>query len=65
MASLSNSGWQNHKERPNRFKNNGEMVETAKCYVSSVSDTNCLGKIGSRMTIKVILEENFSVTLEC
>ena len=30
MASLSNSKWQNRKERPNRFTIIGDMSETAK-----------------------------------
>ena len=29
MASVSNFGWQNRKERPNRFTNNGDRVEKA------------------------------------
>ncbi len=33
MAFLSNSMWQNRKERPNRSTNNEDMTETAKCYV--------------------------------
>ncbi len=30
MASLSNLGWQNHKEVPNHLTNNGYMAETSK-----------------------------------
>ncbi len=30
MTYLSNSGWQNHKDRPNQSKNNGDMDEKAK-----------------------------------
>ena len=31
MTSLSNSRWQNNrKERPNRFTNNGDIIEKAK-----------------------------------
>ncbi len=33
MASLSNSSWQNHKERPNRSTNNGDMDKKAKRHV--------------------------------
>ncbi len=33
MTFLSNSRWQNRKERPHRSKNNGDMVEKAKCVV--------------------------------
>ncbi len=33
MASLSNCRWQNCKECPNQFINNGDMAETAKRYV--------------------------------
>ena len=35
MAFLSNSRWQNSKERPNRSTNNGHMVVKAKCDVVS------------------------------
>ncbi len=30
MASLSISRWENRKERPNRSKSNGDMVDKAK-----------------------------------
>ena len=33
MAFLSNSRWQNRKERPNRSTNNGDMDEKAKRLV--------------------------------
>ncbi len=36
MASLSNSRWQNRKERPNQFPNNGGMAEKAKRPVTEV-----------------------------
>ena len=39
MGSLSNSMWQNGKERPNRSTNNGDIAETANRYTLSVSDT--------------------------
>ena len=35
MSSLSNAGWQNHKERPYWSKNNGDMVDKAKYDVVS------------------------------
>ena len=38
MASLSNSEWQNHKERLYQSTNNGFMNETAKCPVSERGD---------------------------
>ncbi len=33
-ASLLNIGWQNRKERQNRFTSNGDMAITAKRYVA-------------------------------
>ena len=33
-ASLTDSRWQNHKERPNRSTNNGDIDEKAKRPVS-------------------------------
>ena len=35
MASLSNSRWQNRRERPNRTTNNGDMAKPAKRPVSN------------------------------
>ena len=32
--------WQNRKERPNKFTNNGDMVEKAKCEVVIQGVTN-------------------------
>ncbi len=34
ITSLSNTRWQNRKELPNRFSNNGDMAERAKRPVS-------------------------------
>ncbi len=34
MVSISNSRWQNRKDHPNRFANNGDMDEIAECPVS-------------------------------
>ncbi len=36
MASLSNSWWQNFKERPNGSTNNGDVYEKGKCPVSEL-----------------------------
>ena len=36
MAYLSNSRWQNLKERSNRFQNNGDMAERAKRPMSEL-----------------------------
>ncbi len=33
MAFLTNSRWQNRKERTNRSANNRDIAETGKCYV--------------------------------
>ena len=42
MASLSNSSWQNRKERPKRSKNKGDMVEKGKCLPNvSVDRATC------------------------
>ncbi len=36
MASSSNARWQNGKERPNQFTNNGNVTELAKRPVGEV-----------------------------
>ncbi len=50
MASVSNSRWQNCKERPNRPANNGDIVEIAKRYVV------CKGVSGS-MSDSIVREK--------
>ena len=40
MASITNSGWQNREERPNRSTNDGDIVNNTKRDVSETVTSN-------------------------
>ena len=52
MASLSNSRWQNHRERLNGSTNNGGMVEKAKRYSMMIPEQNSI--ILTKMSVRPI-----------
>ncbi len=59
MASISNSRWQNPKERPNLFKNNKDMTNRAICYVVCRWVTPLLERSWAYKNIKYLFISNF------